>query len=221
MAEGDGNHSMSNVIARLAAALEKLEPNYTVPDNTIPYRYYIPAIARQLALMPKRGVSPKEMREEAKELAALAKDARSLASRIRKQPPTGDVGLELDATGEFQFKDLADVLNTLGYAAKKIAAAKAAPSGKQGRPTASISDNIVLYLYQEYERITDKPPTLIVRDGKAGGPFLDLVTEVFDALGIETSVEAAIKRVKSARYPSGFPLTPTRVAAKSDGGNKI
>lgn len=188
--------------------MEKLPTNYDVPDGAIPYRLFIPGIARQLTMMPRRGISPKVAQQETKKLATLAADARSLASRIQKLPRAGDVSLLLDATGGFEFRDLAELLNRLGDAAKTISSIKAAPAGKSRRPSASIADNIALYLCQEYERVTGERPTLTVRNNKAAGAILDLVSEVFEALAIEASPEATVRKVRSAGYSPGFPGTP-------------
>ena len=208
-AESDVVDSMPDAMTRLAAALEKLDTNYNVPNNEIPYRFFIPGIARQLALMKRRGISSKEVRAEAKEIETLASDARSLSLRIRDLPPAGDVSLSLDATGMFRFSELADLLNKLADAAQSVATAKVIPTGKIGRPTSSAADDFVVYICKEYERLTGNRPTLRVRDGKAAGPILDLVKDVFDALRIDASPEATIRRVKATGYPPGLPLTPS------------
>jgi hypothetical protein len=184
------NHDLTT---RLIAALEMLKTNYVVPDGKLAYRIMIPAIARQLTKMTRLDVSPKVVKEAKKELTRLASDARSLASRIPKLPL--EVSLLLDATGGFQPSNLDGLLNELADAAQIVATAKAASSGKAGRPPKSTAENIVTYLCQEYERLTGKPPTLTVRDGRAGGAFLDLVKAVFDALRIKASPEATVRRV--------------------------
>src|ERR1039458_218476 len=123
----------SDVTARLVMALEKLPTDYDDPDGYIPYRFCIPEIAKQLARMKRHSLSTEAAREQVKDLETLAADALSLSLRVRDLPRAGDVSLILDATGGFQFSELADVLHKLGDAARSVAIARAIPVRKIGR----------------------------------------------------------------------------------------
>jgi hypothetical protein len=202
----------SDVTTRLVTALEKLKTTYVVPDDKIPYRWMIPSIARQLTLMQRRDRSFKGVKEAQKELVKLSADAKSLSSRIKtllipQEPPYLE-GTDLEAqnlaltaqgllglAGIIQAINLEGPLIEFADAAQTAAMAKAAPPGKPGRPPAAAATRVGLYLYQEYERVTGKCPTLTVRDNRASGPFFDLVKAVFDALGIKAKPEPTVRRV--------------------------
>lgn len=76
--------------------------------------------------------------------------------------------------------------------------------GKPGftgeKPLASL---VALQAAVEYERISGKKVTRIVKDGKSFGPFMTFLGEVYNALGIVASVEAQAAAAKKVIDSAG------------------
>jgi len=58
---------------------------------------------------------------------------------------------------------------------------------------------VASYLAKEYETFTGKRPTVRTRNGAAYGPFLELVRDVFRAMSIDDSAEAAARKAVRRR----------------------
>ena len=167
-------------------------------DSAAPlqYRHLIPGIAHQLTVMQRADASPERTRRAKRELMAMSKMAANLAAAISRL--SDDALGAMDLAARFQAirlgDDLSNIALTLMNGADKL------PGGSKGAPVRRGSaGRIVEFLYQEYERLIGRPPTRIVSDGVAGGPFLRLVAAVFIALSIKASPENAARKVMETK----------------------
>ena len=177
--------------ARIIAAFERLQAeDYPIPEGTIPYRHSIPMIARQLTIMRRVDTDTRRARKAYDDITKLAKDAVAFVKRLEQ---LADGGLQ-DGPRETVFAAL-HAWEPLSAFVEVAERERTLDAGMKGRPRKSAPDNIVAFLYQNYERITGHDPTLIVRGSKTGGEFLTLASEVFKALGLKDSPEAAVRRV--------------------------
>ena len=75
----------------------------------------------------------------------------------------------------------------------------------KGRPQNRVANRIASILAEKYKSLTLKTPTITVdvNDNSARGPYLQLVTDVFKALGVKASAEAAahfaISRIRQCK----------------------
>jgi hypothetical protein len=90
-------------------------------------------------------------------------------------------------------------------AAKAVSAInKQGPApGKKGRPPDRQADMVTLVAANVYERLTGKTASREIgrgeRDHKPRGPFHDFLAQVFQALSIHSSPDAANKRLQASR----------------------
>lgn len=188
--------------ARIIAAFERLQADdYPIPEGTIPYRHSIPMIARQLTIMRRVDTDTRPARTAHDDLAKLVKSAKHLRNQLEQWTDhrNGMVVSELMMCSIETARATFAVLGSLSSFVEVAERERKPDAGMKGRPRKSAPDEIVAFLYQEYERITGKYPTLIVRGGKAGGEFLTLVREVFKALGLKDSPEATVRRVMAKK----------------------
>ena len=198
----------SDVVARLVTILGNLPYTASAPEDTIPYRFVIPLIARQLAMLPSLGelqtvvIRPQEAKTAKKELKELATHAMSLHDMISA---LSEESLRILNISELDFSiqlsaSLIDYSNKLLV---NVEVAKYSDTAPRGRPKQVAGVAIVLYMQDQYEHLTGRPATLSVREGKAGGEFLDFIAAIFEAMGIKESPEAAIRRAMEKKRGNG------------------
>ena len=193
---------------RIIAAFERLQADdYTIPEGTIPYRHSIPMIARQLTIMRRVDTDTRPKRAAYEDLSKLARKAKSLSETLEKLRDWQN-GLAIPACGHWSRDTavaafgLSEALSVFVQAAEKELAP---PANKNTRSRKAAPVNIVKFLSREYEILMGEKPTLSVIESpvwdnaystvnhKSVGPILDLVKEVFTALGMKDSPEAAIR----------------------------
>ena len=150
------------VLGALIAAFRKLKvPGGRGPG--IPYEYLIPDIARQLLLMrPRpRAMSPKRLRGAHRKIEKLSA-VEDLPLGARRALNSANLEMMIEIS-------------------------KAPAVG--GRPREDFAAEVAGFVAEEYRRLTGRKPTVPVRerDARAYGPFLELVRDVFAALGIKAS----------------------------------
>jgi hypothetical protein len=194
--------------SRIIAALERLHADdYPVPEGTIPYRHSILMIARQLMIMRRVDTDTRPKRAAYEDLSKIARDARSLSETLEKLCDWQN-GLAIPACAHWSRDTAAAVFGLSGAlsAFAEVAAKEpATPAHKNTRLPKAAPVNIVKYLSAQYEILTGRKPTLVVKpiriwdtayspvNHKSSGKFFDCVKEVFAALGMKDSPEAAIK----------------------------
>ncbi len=124
----------------------------------------------------------------------VAKNAMSRLSAGRDQPGywTGSQD-EWDQFARPSLPLVAGHLKTLELAAQRIAL-----RGK-GRPRKEWAFNVAAYSVHSYQRLTGRPPTILTREGVAGGPFVFFLDQLFTAIGIEASAESVARAVVRKR----------------------
>jgi hypothetical protein len=164
------------MIARLKAAFRKLPITAAYPDK-IPYESVLPGICRELVRLsatPPRG-------KPAKELAELKKHAEKLLNAIVElHKPALDAAVVPDG-----------LTMRLGVLIAQIDEAKLG-----GRPRKDQAWEITKMTAETFYRLTGGAAHPNTKDGKAYGPFLDLLTEVFNILGVDASPESQARRLR-------------------------
>lgn len=183
--------------AELEDAFRKLPIRRNEAAPGIPYEFIIPGIGRELMLMrPNSGVHPpkavsadaakKELRDLARKTEALievldglsrtsldALNYREVALRKLK------TNLRIFQTGIITTEVQESLVNTGRGAPKKIQPRK-----------------IARLVAQHYYALTGKKPTAPSKDGKAYGPFVELLNAVYRILGVEASAESQTKSLR-------------------------
>ena len=183
--------------ARLQAAFERLEIAPTAEDR-LPYISLMPEILRGLLLMGgmragrsphHEGAPPNTIRRE---LAALAKRAEALRAVIRRlhKPAIDAVALRPKWPASWDTQ-LSILMTVVAHAEVPDLPANAG----LGAPTKTMARQIAQAVADHYRGLTDKKPTISTKDGKATGPFLDLLAEVFDTLDISARPESQARAV--------------------------
>ncbi len=211
------------------AAHRKAAAQPSCSANAIPFEFLIPGIAWQLILMvPNPGIR----RRQPVSAEKATRERHDLAGKIDKCLNSLD-GLSPTAIGALNYRReaLRDVQLKLRIlkacaetsepasaepASAEPASAEPASAAKGGRPRKVSAKNIAEVVGQHFRGLTGKRPTVSVyppvgvkeKDGKAYGPFLDLMTDVFTALEIKASPEVWARHVVvQARVAKG--KTPT------------
>ena len=141
------------------------------------------------------------------------------AIRLFKSLDADNIGTEarLMITKHLQLDQNTDgILPVMEILAKFISATTAAhqtiserdattPERKRGRKEAMASRSFVKSLVWMYEELSGRNAALDTANGQAYGPFLDLVTELFAAVGIRASPERAIRDVLYPRKDETNP----------------
>lgn len=209
-------HIGTETQSAIEAALKALPIKDPVRTDAIPYSYSIPGIARHVLLM-RRPNDLKRMRNKAvAELDKISKVAARLATLITDQFPDEQERLsnpKIRMPALLRGNEIADAIQLLPLLDQFVAASARAREKhfhaySRGATRKTEADEIGLYLYQEYERLTGEKPGRIVRDGKSGGHFQTLLEKVFKAVKIKASSEATAVRVMEEIEKRPGHLTP-------------
>jgi hypothetical protein len=195
--------------AAIDAAFRKLPIK---PPDKLSSEMLIPGIARELALMrgaerpTEAGVAALKRHAEAassaatkKEIAALKKHAEGLIEAIDALHKPAIDALAYRLTGPAGLTTRLRILIAQASCAEvpdDLRAKKGAGVKVQARRIANTTA-------EHYYRLTGNNPTVIVNPdtNKAYGPFLDLLKEIFDVLGITASAES-----QAAAAAAGFKV---------------
>jgi hypothetical protein len=146
-----------------------------------------------------------ELEELEKKAAALAKCIASLHAHA--------IGALAD-NGFIDRLALQQQANQLAVIASNAALSLDVPEKQGGgRPRALLPTGIARILAFNYQELTGKRPTIIIDDSygsPASGPFLELVTEVFNALGVDDAspnsmARSAIDHMKATNKDRSHP----------------
>jgi len=102
-------------------------------------------------------------------------------------------------------------LNKLSEAlvdARQLLVSQEYTPGRGGKRVKSASRAIGRYCYRLFDEFTGRPPTIHTRDGKASGPFLDFITDVFLVMGVDASPEAVGRKVCKEKARAKSDQTP-------------
>lgn len=153
-----------------------------------------------------------------KELDALAKKSEALAECLVSLH-----GPAINALAEAGFSErhlLLKLASKLHLSARGADVSNVPENQGKGRREARLPLAIASILAFHYRELTGKEPTIITHassaeEGKAYGPFLDLVKAVFSALGIEASAEAMARKSiritkvgRALKYGGIYPKKP-------------
>ena len=170
-----------------SAALEKAFRDLPIWRGTatgIPYEILIPDIPRQLMLMLPN--SPNSRPKAAGTKKGLQRLARSTRSTIKALDGLSQTALDSLNYKPAALRKLTTNLRILHAAAEMAAKKKAEVKGRAGRPEQvqpSQAKKIARVVAQHYRGLTGKKPT-------ASGPFVKLLHDVYEILGIEASARS-------------------------------
>jgi len=211
--------------AAIEAAFRKLP--ISRPDNPekLSYECAIPGIGRELLLMKGnepppnlktadkttntmwRGVAALRRHTEAasgaatvKELAALKKHADALLDAIEALHKPAIDALNYRTGALIGPAGLTTKLRVLNVAVSQATIPEPPANSGRGRRKMDQPFGIALAAAEHFYRLTDNMPgvTVLYADGKAGGQFVDLLKEVFAAVGINGSVEYYARKAVTA-----------------------
>ena len=198
---GGTGKSWLEMEAAIEAAFRKLE---RVPNDDsgpgIPCETLIPGMGRQIAHMkpidrtdPHQALSTPE--EAARQLALVAKRARSLLASVEalNKPAIDALNYRQPWPGGFE-----TYLRILSLKAETAEIPELPLGAGLGRPTKPQHLQIVKVVAEQYLALTGVKPTLSVSDSGPGGPFIQLLKDVFLALGLEPRVESLARRAIKA-----------------------
>jgi hypothetical protein len=189
--------------AQLQEALLRLplDPNHSESNRDL----LLPGIARQLALMVGNDQPPLSTRAAAsnttkRELKDVQKHANALLKTLEGLHEPAITALS-DIGPLWPQGKLTLLLRVLIAAVDSAEIAETAPTAGRGRLPNLQATRIAEYLKQYFPLLTGKPATVSTRseDGKAYGPFLDAVTEIFRILRIDASPETYARQVPNRR----------------------
>jgi hypothetical protein len=162
-----------------------------------------------------------------KELKDLAKKAQELAKCLASLHKPAIVALANVPKPLLYRRELKELATHISEAASEAASGLASDTAShddsskmskkkgRGRTPNRLAIGIARILAFDYEELTGKPPTIRTLNGKAYGPFLNLVTDVFNALGLEARPEAMAKKAitltadaRATRFPKSEIPTP-------------
>jgi len=128
------------------------------------------------------GPSPSTSLKRRQRLAAAVVEA---IAALKDVPPVALKGLDLDAVAAFDVAARAMQVE-FSLAANQTGAKT---TKRIGKPTARY---VARSAADSFARLTGRPPTVITPalGGKAGGPFLEFLHQVFEVLGIRASAES-------------------------------
>jgi hypothetical protein len=183
-------------------AIEKAFRNLKIQKSTsstgIPYDSLIGDIPRQLLLMTP--IASANLRKPNQAIQKLRRHCEGLIDAIEHSPPE-----VINAAGirKGYLRSLPTELRLLRLALNEahLEPQKGAPEKRQERA-------IALMVAQHYYGLTGKKVTVPKKDGVAYGPFVELLTEVYNALGVCASAEAQADYIsrKWASVLEQFPL---------------
>ena len=135
-----------------------------------------------------RVVSSKVAREE---LSEIADQVAITFKLLRNMSSTARAALNLGA--------LRQLITSLGIFYTCVGMAEVPESNVPGRPKAEQAIKIAEFVAQQYSMLTGKWATVSTNTdtNEAYGPFLDLLREVFEALGVEASPVNCAKRARA------------------------
>jgi len=180
--------------AQIEKALRAL-PRPPMPHGTMAYVDLIPEIARQIALLPKPSALKAARRIVLADLRRTHKLTAGLLDRIGSELDLGPAKGRAPILGphaEQLRSSLSDFLIAIKAAQQRYSYTVPSKYAGSRKPEAC---RIGCRLYVEYELITGKKPTRIVRDGKSSGTFQSLLESVFDAMGVDASPESTAVKV--------------------------
>lgn len=162
----------------------------------------VPGLADVLARLEGRvsGIVPSRFRsisgKRAKtELATISRLAARLDNQISRLHEPSVVALADEGILTFQASNHARLIaERAASAGAKIALN---PPHDRGRPRKLAAEAIATIVSAGYSSLTGKTPTISTNwsTGRAGGPFLHLLAEVFAALKVRASPEAAARKL--------------------------
>lgn len=184
--------------AELEAAFRKLR--FAPPAGAgIPYEATMAAFVRGLALLggPERPAPPHKQpaskRASAAELAAIARHAAALLHAIETAHAPACDALNVRDSSLRGPGGLATQLRVLIVAATQADVSELPHSG-MGRKRRHLAGKVSELVAFHYHGLTGKEPTITTHESKARGPFFDLITAVFAALGLPDSPEVHARR---------------------------
>lgn len=150
-----------------------------------------PHIAREL-LMMRPHAAPVQRHGPTEALARLARTLGAAVKEIESMPEEARIALNIRP--EALRRIMRDIRILRG------AAGTADPAIRGGRPRKISATKIAERVGWHYMRMTGSAPTIIVRDGVAGGRFVELLKGVFAVLHVTASAEAqARSAIRSLR----------------------
>lgn len=129
-----------------------------------------------------------------KELSKVAVMSENLVEHLSGLHEPAVIAL---ADGNVLVHELIAPLQALSRAAKKADLRGLPVAGPRGRPRKLAVDPIATAVAHYYEKVTGKKPTIVTDSatGYGGGPFLTLLRDVFDAIGLQASALAAARKI--------------------------
>lgn len=218
---------MSELCDLIEAALRKLR---ILPERIYKLEFYVGFLEETLSPMPvvvgsilRRPLTPHEHQRLAVhyddavlELQEVADKLSDLRQAIQRLSPTAEDILDQHELDVAMVKKLRKIIMhslkvepDIRHAAVMAAEwSRDFPENKKGRPRDYASLKLAEAAGFAYEGLTGKTPTISTVEGRARGPFLDLVGALFEAGGIEARPEAfareAVKSVRAATKENPF-----------------
>jgi hypothetical protein len=186
--------------AAIEAALDALPKDQTIPPpGVLPYWITIPEAARELRMMGS-GTKKTRANDEQADIATTTRELKEIANLARKLKSALDTA-HAPALSVFRDGYVSDIrgrLNILG-AITRFASPPPPTGPVRGRKNTHLATKVAIQTAQHYRGITGLNPTVITpQNGKAHGPFIDLLAIVFDTCGIKESVESQARKAVAA-----------------------
>ncbi len=174
--------------AKVEAVLRKFATAEPASANAIPYSFLIPGISR-LIVLGARGDIPTVSRSKVRKKKTKKVKVRTKLIKLRKAAEallSSDPSLSVSLSREERL------------AIVQIAYVNTVLKGRRGAPRKGAATRVARLLAQHFEALTGSPPTRItqVQEGVAqrcSGRFVNCLAEIYEALGIEASVENQAK----------------------------
>jgi len=165
----------------LANAFRSLKIQRPRKATGIPYESLVPDIGRQLMLMTPVPPGPKTVAGK-KSLHDLVQSTGRTIQVLDRLPQSVLDALNYRQAALSELKTKLRILHAAAEAAD-VKTRHGAPQKAQPRKTARV-------VAQHYYALTGRKPTVPKKDGKAYGPFLELLRTVFEILGINKKASA-------------------------------
>ncbi len=172
-------------------------------------RLALSGIGRELLFAVGNGGGPLPAEElvgaeqTAKELAAVAEQAAALRTTLQglHKPALDALGWRRAAA----LRRLASDLNVLAASASLARIPDLPPNAGKGRKPQAAKLEVARRIASHFRRLTGKSATRVWQDGRAHGEFYDLVTEVFELLGLGNPDQYAREAIKAQKFPAKYP----------------
>lgn len=180
---------------REAAAKAPMEKSPRT-SKAIPYELAIPGMGRELMLMMSG--APRKLLPPKKALAELRKTSDGLLAVLDLLPPEAAAALDMSQ------KTLPDLRLKLRVLSEEAKAARIVR--KAGPPEKVQATKIARAVAVHYYHFMGRNPSVPKREGKAYGPYLNLLSKIFKILELKASAESQAEKVVRNWQPPEYGI---------------